>query len=580
MRLPRAFAILVLATRLYGALSARWFEDYGAPAPVSPDGRRAVITVLGKPRIIDLARGVEAQGAIWPGLDVVHNAMFGPHDEIVLRGRRGSESGWFIKGSHGPTRLDVPPDAYLSWSPDSRHRIAYVRYGARDSGIVVANRHHAIPGQITGFSWLPDGRAVVVLAMDTEGISTLYRVVDTADAPRVVARNLDAPDPSPIAADDRTVYIALASDTAPPLEERHQPIAPRMLRIYAVALATGARHPIAGITQAGESLAPSIAGDNLYWTHSTIDASVVVLPIAGGPLHTVMPDAENPSWRPDGRQIGFFYGQWRYADWALDWDGGAVNVDTTGAPTSGLVPVITGYHEDFPPQWSPRGRWVAYHSHRPRQPVPFYDAPGSADDIWLRRVGAPAHDTTEIRLTDFGWEAGSPAWSPDGTRLVFTTWDRHGAPEVAFPWIVTIDTVTGRPVRTARLPLPAAIHSAEETAWSPRGESIALTERLDHRHCVLWIVNADGTDARKLLEFPSQSYGGIAWTPDARTLIYAAEADGHFQLFSIPASGGTPHQLTHDRVSIMTPRVSPNGALIAAMRLAQENEIWRMPLRQ
>src|SRR5438034_603542 len=140
-----------------------------------------------------------------------------------------------------------------------------------------------------------------------------------------------------------------------------------------------------------------------------------------------MRGAEVPSWRPDGRQIGFVYGDWRWVDWAIDLDGGAVDVDTGGRPVGPLYPLITGYHEDFQPVWSPRGRWVAYHSHRAKTPVPSYLAPGSSDDIWLRRVGAPARDPSEIRLTDFGWEAGPPDWSRDGTRLLFVSWERGGA---------------------------------------------------------------------------------------------------------------------------------------------------------
>src|SRR5207302_1179203 len=132
------------------------------------------------------------------------------------------------------------------------------------------------------------------------------------------------------------------------------------------------------------------------------EASVVVVPTAGGTVRLVMRGAEVPSWRPDGRQIGFVYGDWRWVDWAIDWDGGAVDVDTGGRPVGPLYPLITGYHEDFQPVWSPRGRWVAYHSHRAKTPVPSYLAPGSSDDIWLRRVGAPGRDPSEIRLIDLG----------------------------------------------------------------------------------------------------------------------------------------------------------------------------------
>jgi len=99
--------------------------------------------------------------------------------------------------------------------------------------------------------------------------------------------------------------------------------------------------------------------------------------------------------------------------------------------------------EDFEPEWSPRGKWIAYHSHRAPRPIPYYGASGSTDDVWLRRVGSPPRDLGDIRLTDFGSETGPPSWSRDGTRLTFVSYDRNGEPGVNLLWAVTIDTVTG-----------------------------------------------------------------------------------------------------------------------------------------
>jgi Tol biopolymer transport system component len=240
--------------------------------------------------------------------------------------------------------------------------------------------------------------------------------------------------------------------------------------------------------------------------------------------------------------------------------------------------IITGYHEDFSPVWSPDGRWVAYHSHRTRAPVANYLADGSSDDIWLRRAGAPAVDSTERRLTDFGWEAGSPDWSTDGTRMVFTSWAKEGAPGASFAWTVTIDPATGRPTGHGRVSLPAAIHGAEMAAWSPAGGEIAIEEKLDEERHALWVVRADGSQARKVVEYAMPTYGGVDWTPDGRSLVYSAVAGDRMQLFIVSASGGNPRQLTADSANLLHPQVSPDGRFISATRILQERAIWRLEL--
>jgi Tol biopolymer transport system component len=432
---------------------------------------------------------------------------------------------------------------------------------------------------VTGYAWLPDGKSLLVLTVGASGVSSLSRLELASGETHAIARDLDAkPTFSPVAVapDGRHAYLALAGTGAPSPEARHRPNADRDLGIYEVDLATGDRHIV--VDTPAEEFAPRVAAGYLYWTSAAMDQSVVVLPSAGGPARTVVRGAEVPTWRPDGREIGFAFGDWRLADWALNWDGGVIDVDATGNPVGKPRPFITGYHEDFPPVWSPDGRWIAYHSHRPRTPVPRYDSEGSTDDIWLRPAGAPPVDTAEMRLTDFGWEAGSPDWSPDGTRLLFTSWERGGKPGVSYAWTVTIDPATGRAVGHGRLPLPAPIRGAEMAAWGPTGEIAIEEKRAAGRH-TLWVIRPGGSAARKVVEYAMPTYGGVDWSPDGRVLVYSAVSGARMQLFAVPVAGGEPRQLTADSANLLNPQISPDGRLIAASRVLQQKEIWRVRLR-
>jgi TolB protein len=221
---------------------------------------------------------------------------------------------------------------------------------------------------------------------------------------------------------------------------------------------------------------------------------------------------------------------------------------------------------------------VAFHSHRTPTAVAAYSAGAHTDDIWLRRAGAPPRDTTEIRVTDFGGESNSPDWSPDGTRFVFTSYAPEGPPGVLYPYIVTIDTVSGRSLRHERLPLPKGVDNAVWVAWSPVSDAVAIETDLGKGRHALWVLTTTGARPRKIVEYALRTLGGLSWTPDGRTLVYTALAGDRMQLFAIPVEGGTPRQLTRDPSNIFTPRVSPDGRLVAATRIAHSKEIRRMRL--
>ena len=150
---------------------------------------------------------------------------------------------------------------------------------------------------------------------------------------------------------------------------------------------------------------------------------------------------------------------------------------------------------------------------------------------------------------------------------------------MAQPWITTIDPATGKTLGSKRIPRPASVVGINGEAWSPDGALIAFVQRIDETHQALWTMRPDGKGAKRLVAFPGYTIGGVAWTPDARTLVYAAVAGDHMELFTIDAAGGAPVQLTHGTVNIMHPHVSPDGRLVAASRVPWHKELCKLQLQ-
>ena len=568
------------AETVYAASPPAWYEAAHNAAQISSDGKWALYHhSFGRAvKLINLETGGEEPERLAGGMDRVFNAVFYMGNQLARFGERAGQRGWFLPGPDGPRLSSLPPDARPQWLPDGS-AVAYFRSGQADKGLFVgdAQRQKPFPveGSIMGFVWSSDGRLIYALAWHEDGLTSLVRINRETATMETLTKGLDTSSrlsDLSISPDGRRLFMALAGPAAPVAEARHQPHADRDLDIYELDLSTGARRVV--VEAPGDDFAPGVADGSLYWTHNDIHDSVVVLPSSGGEARVVEDWAEIPYWSPDGKQISFTYGPWRLADWALNLDAGVVDVDAQARPQSKMRPFVTGYHEDFTPAWSPDGKWIAYHSHRSKTPVSSYDAAGSTDDIYLRRVsGGPSE---EIRLTDFGWEAGVADWSPDSRKLVFDSMERGGLPEVYKPWIVTIDPATGKPVSVDRLARPDSIKNSGAESWSPKGDEIAVEEMTGGDGRILWVVSLDGKRAEKLAQYTSSTYGGLDWTPDGKTIVYCGLAGERLQIFAVPRSGGPSRKLTDDPASLMHPQVSPDGLWIACTRMSQSKEVRRL----
>lgn len=121
-----------------------------------------------------------------------------------------------------------------------------------------------------------------------------------------------------------------------------------------------------------------------------------------------------------------------------------------------------------------------------------------------------------------------PAWSPDGKSLAFAARrDRDNA-------IFVMPADGGKPTKVYDQ------QGACEPHWSPDGTRLVY-ETETH----ICTINPDGTKNRVITHFGGvQRFG--RFSPDGKVLIFCqgVSEKGPWELYTIPAAGGTPHKLT------------------------------------
>ncbi len=308
-----------------------------------------------------------------------------------------------------------------------------------------------------------------------------------------------------------------------------------------------------------------VIGKQIYYQHTRTEMTVAVIPLAAGTTQITSDTltASFPSWHPGGRKIAVTYGEWRVADWVMDWDIASLEFSTDGHLSTEFTVEVTGHHEDYGLKWSPDGKWIAFHSHRSAEPVPAYGSEGSSDDIWLRA----AEGGEEIRLTSQGVETVQPDWAPDSYRLIYATMNPSYK-----PYIIIFDPDNGQPYSVQELIVEGmAGVPFFSGSWSPTNPEIALEEKAEGMLRRLWLVNEDGSNPRMLAEYEMLTeLAGTDFTPDGKWVIFSALIDGHHQLFKAATHGLEVLRITYGDKENLAPQVSPDGNWIAVNQYSHE----------
>jgi Tol biopolymer transport system component len=145
--------------------------------------------------------------------------------------------------------------------------------------------------------------------------------------------------------------------------------------------------------------------------------------------------------------------------------------------------------------------------------------------------------------------------SPDGKRIACSkSW--NGNYEV-----YVIDLATGDRVNVSRSP-----GRDGAPAWSPDGTRIVFTSDRGGSQ-ELWTTAPDGSGVKQLTRSEGAKPFNPAWSPDGREVLYYAEkGDNKDQVWVIGADGTGATNVTHDEEHNIFPGWGPKGMLVFAVK--------------
>jgi TolB protein len=251
---------------------------------------------------------------------------------------------------------------------------------------------------------------------------------------------------------------------------------------------------------------------------------VYAIPAEGGLPRRLTDDAAHdmlPRFTHDGR--GVLFASDRGGNWQI-WE-----MPSQGGPARRV-------RENKATEWqvdeSADGRFLAFLSNQ--------DGPESL--FVMPRAGGPAR-----LLVKHGGNTimGNPDWSPDGTRIVFSSNWRAGHQ------IYVVDAATGQGRRLSPLHRGGC-----EPRFSPDGAHVVYVDR-GHLGDTSLLTEIDVVSGarRTLVDWPALNYDP-AYSPDGTEIAFASNVTGEYAIYRQRLSDGRSRRVTHGKGEARNPDYS------------------------